>query len=143
MLFGYQCKPGHIEAWTDSDFAGCQKSRKSTSGGIIRHGGHIIKSWSTSRAVVALSSGEAEYYALVKGSSGAIGTTNLCDDLGVIMDGPIRVNIDASAAIGIASRIGVGNVRHIEVNQLWLQEKCIRKRSKLSKYQRKKTLRTY
>ena len=109
--------------WTDTDFGGCQKTRKSTSGGIIRHGKHIIKSWSTNQAVVALSSGEAEYYGMVKGASGAIGATELCRDLGVEFDGKIKVKTDASAAIGIASRLGVGKVRHIEVNQLWLQEK--------------------
>ena len=32
---------------------------------------------------------------------------------------------DASAAIGIASRRGSGKVRHIEVNQLWLQDKVL------------------
>ena len=30
---------------------------------------------------------------------------------------------DASAAIGIGSRFGLGKVRDIEVNQLWLQDK--------------------
>ena len=35
----------------------------------------------------------------------------------------IRIRTDASAAKGIASRRGLGKVRHIEVNQLWLQEK--------------------
>ncbi len=122
-IYKYQEKPECIEVWTDSDFAGCQKSRKSTSGGIVRHGEHVIKSWSTNQAVIALSSGEAEYDALVKGVSGAIGITNLCKDLGTIKEGPIRAKTDASAAIGIASRPGVGKVRHIEVNQLWLQQK--------------------
>ena len=32
-------------------------------------------------------------------------------------------NTDASAAIGIASRRGLGKVRHIEVFQLWLQQR--------------------
>ena len=36
---------------------------------------------------------------------------------------PIDVKSDASAAIGIANRVGLGKVRHIEVNQLWLHEK--------------------
>ena len=34
-----------------------------------------------------------------------------------------RGKTDASAAKGIASRRGLGKVRHIEVNQLWLQDK--------------------
>ena len=37
----------------------------------------------------------------------------------------IRVSADASAAKGIASRRGLGKVRHIEVHQLWVQEKVM------------------
>ena len=35
----------------------------------------------------------------------------------------IRLLEDSSAAKGIAERSGLGKVRHIEVNQLWLQQK--------------------
>ena len=52
-----------------------------------------------------------------------MGIVSLCSDLGVFFDKPIEVKTDASAAIGIASRIGLGKIRHIEVSQLWLQEK--------------------
>jgi hypothetical protein len=38
----------------------------------------------------------------------------------------IRVNTDASAAKGIANRRGIGKVRHIEVNQLWVQDRISR-----------------
>ena len=44
-------------------------------------------------------------------------------ELGVGLGNPIELNSDASAAIGISNRIGSGKVRHIEVTQLWLQEK--------------------
>jgi hypothetical protein len=44
-------------------------------------------------------------------------------DFGVVIDEPVEVKSDASAAIGIAQRRGMGKVRHIETNQLWLQEK--------------------
>ena len=43
------------------------------------------------------------------------------------MEGPIKAKTDASAAVGIASRLGVGKVRHIEVNQPWLQQKVYEK----------------
>ena len=87
------------------------------------HGNHLIKSWSINQSVIALSSGEAEYYGLVKAMSVAMGIVSLCEDLGVTFGKPIEVKTDASAAIGIASRIGLGKIRHIEVSQLWLQEK--------------------
>ena len=60
MLYAYQSHPGRITAWSDSDFAGCHKSRKSTSAGVLMLGGHVLKSWATNQAVIALSSGEAE-----------------------------------------------------------------------------------
>ena len=124
---------GEIVVWSDSDYAGCKRTRKSTSGGVIMLGEHTIKSWSNTQAVIALSSGEAEYYAMVKASSVAIGTREIMRDLGIPTSG-IRVKTDATAAKGIASRSGLGKVRHIEVSQLWLQEKvadgkiCIEKR---------------
>ena len=84
-------------------------------------GSHMIKSWSTTQAVIALSSGEAEFYGIVKGGSTGIGLRSVLGDLGV--DSRIRVHTDASAAKAIASRKGLGKVRHIEVNQLWIQDK--------------------
>ena len=42
-------------------------------------------------------------------------------DLGVSIG--VSVKTDASAAKGIASRKGLGKVRHIDVSQLWLQDK--------------------
>ena len=94
---------------------------------------HVIKSWSTNQAVVALSSGEAEYYGMVKGASQGMGLKAIAVDLGVTFEGPIQINADANAAIGIASRLGLGKVRHIEVTQLWLQEKVYKKEILLNK----------
>ena len=42
------------------------------------------------------------------------------------VDSDITIKSDASAAIAIAIRRGLGKVRHIEVCQLWLQEKVRR-----------------
>ena len=82
-------------------------------------GNHLVKAWSTTQGVLALSSGEAEYYGMVKGASIAIGFRNMLQDLGLEVG--IKLLTDASAAKGIASRRGVGKIRHIEVSQLWLQ----------------------
>jgi len=116
-----QGKTKYLDVWVDTDFAGCLKTRKSTSGGVVMFGQHIIKTWSSTQTTIALSSGEAEYYGMVKGAAVAMGIKSMFADLGVEVK--IRVRTDASAAKGIASRRGLGKVRHIEVNQLWLQEK--------------------
>ena len=84
-------------------------------------GQHLIKSWSTTQSVISLSSGEAEYYSMVKGGSVALGIQAMCKELGIQVE--ITLKSDASAAVGIVMRRGLGRVRHIDVTQLWLQEK--------------------
>ena len=86
-------------------------------------GAHTMKSWSTNQVVLALSSGEAEYYAIVKAASVALGIRSLAADLGIQFERAIAIKSDASAAIGISSRVGIGKVRHIKVTQLWVQGK--------------------
>ena len=87
-------------------------------------GSHLIKSWSTTQSVIALSSGEAEYYGMVKGASVGLGLQSVLGDFDISVS--LTLKSDASAAIAIASRRGLGKVRHIEVCQLWLQEKVRR-----------------
>ncbi len=72
-----------VQVAVDTEFAGCRNSRKSTSGGVARMGINPVKTWSSNQAVVALSSGEAEYYGLVKGSSVGVGIRNLLAGLGI------------------------------------------------------------
>ena len=62
-----------IDTYSDTDWAGCLRTRKSTSGGCILRGKHLLKSWSKSHGLVALSSGESELYAVVKASAEGIG----------------------------------------------------------------------
>ena len=84
-------------------------------------GEHLIKGWSVTQAVIALSSGEAEYYGIVKGRSVGLGARSVLRDLGHKVR--VCVMTDSSAAKGMASRKGLGKVRHVEVNQLWVQQK--------------------
>ena len=121
IKFKYQQNTGSINAYVDTDFAGCRRTRRSTSGGLVMLGGHMVKSWSSNQAVIALSSGEAEYYGIVKGASIGLGTQSILTDLGC--DAKLVVWTDATAAKGIATRRGLGKVRHIHTRELWLQEK--------------------
>jgi len=97
--------PAMIEVYVDSDWAGCRKSRKSTSGGIVYFGGVAVRGWSSNQSVIALSSGEAEYYAALKGASSALGFQSMLRDLG--MSGSITLFTDSSAARGIIHRAGL------------------------------------
>ncbi len=53
--FCYQSRPECWSVWVDSDCAGCQRTRKSTSGGVVMFGCHTVKSWSTTQQVIVLS----------------------------------------------------------------------------------------
>ena len=114
-----------LDVFTDSDWAGCRRSRKSTSGGAIMRGGHCIKTWSKTQALIAKSSGEAELYAVVRGAAEALGMATLAKDMGKKVE--IQLHIDALAAKGMIERKGLSKVRHLDVNVLWLQEQCARK----------------
>ena len=131
IKFEYQAPVGSVVVWTDSDFAGCKESRKSTGGGAMVMGNHLIRSWSLTQSIIALSSGEAEYYSLVKGCSNGLGLKAMNMELGVDME--LQINTDASAAIGIAKRTGFGKIRHIDVSQLWIQEMISRGKIKVRK----------
>ena len=88
-------------------------------------GGHCLKAWSKTQALVAKSSGEAELYAVVRGAAEALGMATLARDLG--FETKIQLHIDALAAKGMIERRGLSKVRHLDVNVLWLQEQCARK----------------
>ena len=120
----YQSEPKTIEGWCDSNWVGCLETRKSTSGGLMKIGKHVIKTWSTTQGIIALSSGEAEYYAIVKAGSQALGLRAMAKDFGI--DLKIKIITDATAAQGISLRRGLGQVRHIETNTLWIQDRVRR-----------------
>ena len=124
--FKWQKMPSKISAFTDSDWAGCPATRKSTSGGAIMLGEHLLKSYSRQQKVIALSSAEAETYGVVACSAETLGIQACAKDLGIELDAGIYA--DASAALGIIMRRGVGKVRHIRTQSLWLQEAHASKR---------------
>ena len=63
---------GIIDVYSDSDWAGCVRTRKSTNGGVML-GNEAAKTWSSTQTTIAQSSGEAEYYALVRAAAERLG----------------------------------------------------------------------
>jgi hypothetical protein len=120
-----------ISVYSDTDWAGCPRTRKSTSGGCILMGKHLIKSWSSTQASVALSSGEAEFYGVVKAAGAGLGYQALLRDFGV--DVAVTVFTDSTASIGISSRQGLGKLRHLDTTALWIQQAIRAKRIVLRK----------
>ena len=105
-----------VDVYTDTDWAGCPKTRKSTSGGCVMLGSHAITHWSPTQAGVALSSGEAEFAGVVRGAGQGLCYTALLHDLGV--EARLRVWTDSSVAIGICNRLGLGKLRRLDTHTL-------------------------
>ena len=105
----------------DSDHAGCLKTRKSTSGGVIRWGSHVLKWWSKTQPTIALSSGEAELAAMVRSTSEGLGMVAIMKEFN--LEANLTVKGDAVAAIGIVRRQGLGRIRHLAVADLWIQQR--------------------
>ena len=86
-------------------------------------GRHCLKFWSKTQQNITLSSAEAELVALVKGGCEGKGLIALMKDLGISICDDFDLYTDATAAIGIVQREGVGRTRHIDVNMLWVQQR--------------------
>ena len=120
MNFDWRLLGSTVTAYTDSDWAGCSKTARSTSGGIITIGSHVIKTYSRQQKTVALSSAEAELYAMVAASAESLAIVAYARDLGAKLEAELYT--DFGAALGISQRAGIGKVRHLRTQGLWVQE---------------------
>ena len=120
-VFKFESISKAIDIYSDTDFGGCLRTRRSTSGGVAKLGTHVIKCWSKTQSTVALSSAEAELTGICQAAGEGLGLQSLLHDLGWHVD--VRVHADAAAAIGICRRRGLGRVRHLAVADLWIQDR--------------------
>ncbi len=119
--YRWQGRENEAHGYSDSDWAGCRVTGKSTSGGAVMIGSHFIKAWSRTQNCVTLSSAEAELVAMTKLSAELIGCISMWRDWGNEVSGIVFG--DSSAALAISQRRGCGKLRHINIGLLWIQEK--------------------
>ena len=79
--FEWQDEQKFARVFSDSDWGGTSKDRRSTSGGTWSLGGHCIKTWSATQGAYALSSAEAELYGMVEAVTRAKGLRSLAWEL--------------------------------------------------------------
>ena len=121
FLYPFQEEVECMEVYADTDHAGCLRTRKSTSGGCVMLGAHMLKAWSSTQPTITLSSGEAELHGVARASAAGLGMLPLLADFGARL--PMRVWTDSTASIGICKRQGLGKVRHLAVQDLWVQQR--------------------
>lgn len=84
------------------------------------HGRHLLNAWSSTQAVIALSSAEAEYCSMVEGVSEGVGIQNILMETG--REVALQLSTDSSAAKGVASCFGLQKkTMHLAVHLLWHQ----------------------
>ena len=94
-------------------------------------GGVAVKTYSRTQKVRALSSGEAEFYAAVSGATEGLGAAALMADFG--WKAVVDLWTDSEACKGLCNRTGLGKVKHMDVQLLWLQDAVRRDRVRLGK----------
>ncbi len=68
-MYNRQAEQPIVDVFSDSDLAGCAKTRRTASSSYVMLGGHLLAALASTQNVVATSSGEAEFYTLTKSAS--------------------------------------------------------------------------
>ena len=82
-----------------------------------------MKTWCASQGAFALSSAEAEFYAMVEAVTRAKGLLTLAGEMGFgELSLVVHLGTDSNAAKSFVNRRGLGKMRHLEIRDLWLQK---------------------
>ena len=124
--YGILFKKGESEeciGYSDSDWAGDQDDRKSTSGYIFQSASGAISWRSKKQDCVALSTAEAEYVALSSATQEAVWLRKLATDLGDPPQEPTTVYEDNQSAIAMSKNPQFhGRAKHIDIKHHYVRE---------------------
>ena len=85
---------------------GCLKTRKSTTGMVLMRDAHCLKVSSHTQSTISRSSGESEYYGIVKCAAIGEGARSMLSDFGMCAD--VVERTDSSSGLAVGSRRGLG-----------------------------------
>ena len=118
--------PVEVVSYSDSDWAGCQRLRRSTSGSLITLFSVSLSSTSRTPASVSHSSAEAELYAMTQAAVDSLAIKHLIKELKSAIlskEEKITLKTDSLAGKTMASRLGISKKsKHIELRHLRIQD---------------------
>lgn len=121
-------KSNHLEiiGFSDSDFAGCQDSRKSTSGYVFTLAGGAISWRSAKQTLVTTSTMEAEFVACYEASNQAIWLRKFIKGLRIVenVERPLKLYCDNRAAVLYSNNNkSSSKSKHIDIKFLVVRER--------------------
>ena len=126
MLIYKHVQDLQLVGYSDSDFAGYQDEKKSTTGYIFKLAGGAVSWKSEKQKLIASSTMQAEFVACFSATTQAIWLRNLIKELTVFdfVDRPIQLYCDSnSAMLFINNNRGLKGSKHMEVKYLTIKEK--------------------
>lgn len=126
MEYGIQYQSDNKEelmGFVDSDYAGDEDDRKSTSGYVFMNGGGAISWASRKQPIVTLSTTEAEYVSAAAGACQAVWLRNVLEEIGCKQGERTVLFCDNSSTIKLSKNpVFHGRSKHIQVRFHFLRE---------------------
>ncbi|CAM9144729.1 unnamed protein product, partial [Ectocarpus fasciculatus] len=123
-LYAEMAGPGYIiqEAYSDADFAGDHRTRRSTAGYLVYVAGGVLSWYSKLMPTLAVSTMESEYMAAFHLGQEVLFLRNFLEEIRLPEAGPTRFCMDAKAALdALANPVFHARTKHIAVKYRWLQ----------------------
>ncbi|UYV82166.1 hypothetical protein LAZ67_21001203 [Cordylochernes scorpioides] len=114
-----------LAAFADADWGSDKEDRKSYSGYIFVLGGAAISWCSRKQKCVALSTAEAEYYAMCEAAKEALWFTSFMEEIGVgdFKESPLKIYIDNQGAMFLAENEVVSErSKHIDIRHFFIRD---------------------
>eukprot|EP00971_Amphidinium_carterae_P260718 5172389-Amphidinium_carterae.3 len=115
----------YVKAYCDSDWAGCTNTRKSTAGTVLQFAGVTIATSSKTQQTIALSSAEAELYAIGTTVNDVIYVRNFLHELQFANAQQLipQIYTDSSSAKCLTQQLGLTKrTKHIDLRYLHVQQ---------------------
>ena len=116
--------PQELRGYTDSDFAGCPGTRKSTTGWIFTYAGAPISWKSKKQDCITTSSCEAEYVALTSGTKECLWLRDMLGEFGLSPTRPTPLHCDNEAAVRISrDTVCHSRTKHVSLSFWFVRER--------------------
>lgn len=113
-----------LEAYSDSDYAGCPFTRRSITGYVMTFGGGCVSWRARKQATVATSSTEAEYKAAYEASQEVVWLRQLLSDFGYKQHNPTILRCDNQGALALSKNpLYHSRSKHFNIVFHWIREK--------------------